>query len=125
MLLAPMWLMNIICRSLCGAVFVTLRAGEAMATNYPPPLSQGQGWWVCHGSYSLDLLSCALAFLCQGDPCPSKPIRSFLPERTGGNPVGHVFPVLFLDATTPKSFFLCGLTVKINVKPRFITISTA
>lgn len=125
MLLAPMWLMNIISRSLYGAVFVTLRDGGAMATNYPPPPSQGQGWWVCHGSCSLDLLSCALPFLCQGDPCPSKSIRSFLPERTGGNPVCHVFPVLYYStATTPKSFFLCGLTDKINAKPRFITIST-
>lgn len=65
MLLPPMWSMNIISRNLCGAVLVTLRAGKAMATNYPPLPSQGQGWWVCQGSGSLDLLCCASPFLCQ------------------------------------------------------------
>lgn len=82
-LLAPMWLMNIICRNLCGAVLVTLRAGKAMATNYPPPSSQGQGWWVCQSSWSLDLLCCASPFLFRTDPCLTKCIHSYLPEQTG------------------------------------------
>lgn len=54
-LMAPVWLTDNICRSLCSALLVTLCVGE----NYklPTSLSQGQGWWVWRemGSYSLDL----------------------------------------------------------------------
>lgn len=98
-LLAPMWLMNIICRILCGAVLVTLRAWKAMATNYPPPPSQGQGWWVCRGSWSLDLLCCASPFLCQDGARVS--------TRTNGeNPVCHVcLPVSWLRPHLDVSFF--------------------
>lgn len=83
-LLAPMWLKNIIGRSLCGAVFVTLRAGEAMTTNCPPPPSQGQGWWVCQGSCSLDLFCWASPFLCQeGSPSLQIHTVNFYQERWG------------------------------------------
>lgn len=84
-LLAPMWLKNIIGRSLCVAVLVTLPAGEAMATNCPPPRSQGQGWWVCRGSCSLDRFAVPCLSSVRKDPCPSKPIRSFLPGKMGEN----------------------------------------
>lgn len=81
-LLAPMWSKNIIGRSLCGAVLVTLRAGEAMTTNCPPPPSQGQGWWVCQGPCSLDLLSSRLSFV-RKDPVPPNAYGHFDQERWG------------------------------------------
>lgn len=109
LLVAPMWLENIIGRSLCGAVLVTLRAREAMTTNCPPPPSQGQGWWVCQGSCSLDLFCCASPFLCQEGSLPLQIHTVISTRKDGGELSLPFYSILFLDATTPKSLFLCGL----------------
>lgn len=100
-LLAPMWLMNIICRNLCGAGLVTLRAGEAIATNYPAPPSQGQGWGVCQGSWSLDLL--CIAFPLSGRILVSPNAYTHIYHNKRGKSSRPFFPALFLDATAPRS----------------------
>ena len=102
--------MDPICRNLGGAVFVTLRAGKATATNEPQPPSQGQGGWVCQGSWNLDLLCPAPPFLCQDGSLPLQ-----LQNNRGKSSLPS-FPLLFLDVTTPRSLFLCGLTYRVNVK---------
>lgn len=123
MLLAPMWLMNIICRNLCGAVLVTLRAEKSRgyklpSTAVPGPRLVGVSRLLEPWS-SLRCLSFPLSGLIPVSP--NSHIHIYQNKR--GKCSLPCFSVLFLDPTTPRSLFLCGLTYQVNVKPRFITIS--
>lgn len=68
-LLAPVWLIDNISRSLCSSLRQWRWVLEKPYKLLTSP-SQGQGWWVWRerGSYSLDLRLCASPFFCQNGP---------------------------------------------------------
>lgn len=104
-LLAPTWLMKIICRNLCGAVLVTLALEKPwlQITLHRRPRAKVGGCVKASGAFFSSALH-RLSFV-RTDPYLSKCIHSHLPEQTGKIQCAMFYYPL--DATTKiTSFFV-------------------